>query len=65
MDRGFSDAIAAAEDFQRKAADHGAAGRMDARALSLIAATLRQAGIAASGQLAASILNQVEKASFH
>jgi hypothetical protein len=52
-DRGYEEAAQRIAEFQRRLADLAAAGRIDGRALALVAGTLHQAKIAASPELAA------------
>ena len=52
-DRGYEDAAQLIAEFQRRTAGLAAAGRIDGRALALLAGALHQAKIAASSELAA------------
>jgi hypothetical protein len=54
-DRGYDVAIGMIENFQRAVAEHVAAGRLRSTELSLVVATLHQAGIPVSTDLAAAI----------
>ena len=59
-DRGYDDAIRLIETFQQVAADLARAERIDAEALSMLAAALHQAGIAASPELSDAVTEGAE-----
>jgi hypothetical protein len=60
IDRGYEDASQLIERFQRNIADLAATGDVDGGALSMLASALHQAGIAASAELSAAIMQHAE-----